>query len=119
MTEEIFANPLVETTDTAPAPETQQNPDPVHPFAEAFPMLEGEELNALVEDIQTNGLLHPIVTDQNGQVIDGRNRLRACRLAGVEAITPRQGRLPTNKPCSAPRLSAVDSRAWTDHLTFN
>src|SRR5688572_13286990 len=57
---------------------------PVHPLAESFPMLEGDELDALVDDIRTNGLLNPIVRDTNGRLIDGRNRLKACALAGVE-----------------------------------
>jgi hypothetical protein len=30
------------------------------------------------------GLEHPIVLDKEGRVLDGRNRLAACRLAGVE-----------------------------------
>ena len=57
---------------------------PVHPLASAFPMLDGEELDALVEDIRENGLRHSIVLDHNGQLIDGRNRLRACQVAGIK-----------------------------------
>jgi hypothetical protein len=30
------------------------------------------------------GLEHPIVLDKDGRILDGRNRLAACRLAGVE-----------------------------------
>lgn len=56
----------------------------VHPFADRFPMLDDESLKALAEDIATNGQLHPIVLDSNGVLIDGRNRLRACEIAGVE-----------------------------------
>lgn len=60
-------------------------PDPpIHPIADAFPMLSDEELAQLAEDIATNGLLHPIVLDTEGRVLDGRNRLAACKLAGVE-----------------------------------
>ena len=47
-------------------------------------MLEGEELHRLVEDIRENGLLNPIVRDKNGVLLAGRNRLAACKLAGVE-----------------------------------
>jgi len=36
------------------------------------------------EDIKANGLIHPIVLDSEGVLIDGRNRLAACRLAGVQ-----------------------------------
>jgi hypothetical protein len=42
------------------------------------------ELADLAEDIRANGLIHPIVVDGDGILIDGRNRLRACELAGVE-----------------------------------
>jgi len=43
-----------------------------------------DELNRLAIDILQNGLQHPIVTTPDGQVIDGRNRLAACRLVNVE-----------------------------------
>jgi hypothetical protein len=48
-----------------------------------FPLLEGAELEELVGDIQRRGLHFPI-TIYEGQVIDGRNRARACQKAGVE-----------------------------------
>ncbi|HYM25282.1 MAG TPA: hypothetical protein VEU08_18825 [Vicinamibacterales bacterium] len=59
-------------------------PTEVHPAAEAFPMLPDDELAALADDIKTNGLRLSIVTDAAGVLIDGRNRLRACEIAGVE-----------------------------------
>jgi ParB-like nuclease domain len=37
--------------------------------------------------IKANGLLHPIVVDKDGVLIDGRNRARACEIAGVEPTT--------------------------------
>jgi ParB-like chromosome segregation protein Spo0J len=57
----------------------------VHPVADLFPMLADDELAELAEDIKQRGLLHPIVLDGAGRVLDGRNRLAACELAGVEA----------------------------------
>jgi len=57
----------------------------VHPVAEMFPMLTDEELETLAEDIRENGLRQPI-TVYEGQVLDGRNRLKACELADVEPV---------------------------------
>jgi hypothetical protein len=56
----------------------------VHPFAAAFPMLPDDELAELAEDIKVNGLSHPILVTPDGELLDGRNRLAACRLVGVE-----------------------------------
>lgn len=54
----------------------------IHPIADIFPMMSDDELSELAEDIKTNGLIHPIVT-KAGVIIDGRNRLRACEIAGI------------------------------------
>lgn len=56
---------------------------PVHPAAEVFPMLSGDELQDLANDIAANGLAHPIVV-KDGVLIDGRNRREACRIAKIE-----------------------------------
>jgi ParB-like chromosome segregation protein Spo0J len=56
----------------------------VHPAAAVFPMLPEDELAELAADIAANGLIHPVVLDSTGAIVDGRNRLAACRLAGVE-----------------------------------
>ncbi len=55
----------------------------VHPAASIFPMMADPELDELASDIGEHGLEHPIVRYKN-QVLDGRNRLEACRRAGVE-----------------------------------
>ncbi|MCP5524926.1 MAG: ParB N-terminal domain-containing protein [Verrucomicrobiales bacterium] len=54
-----------------------------HPSADIFPMLGDTELTELAEDIRAHGLREPIVLSA-GAVLDGRNRLRACKLAGIE-----------------------------------
>jgi ParB-like chromosome segregation protein Spo0J len=56
-----------------------------HPYAELFPPLGNAEIDELAADIRQNGLLEPIVVHHK-QVLDGRNRLEACRLAGVEPV---------------------------------
>ncbi len=54
-----------------------------HPLADAFPMMEGEEFDNLVRSIREAGLINPIVLFE-GKILDGRNRYKACTLAGVE-----------------------------------
>ncbi len=57
-----------------------------HKAADLFPMMPDQELDALADDIKTNGLIHPIVLHQ-GRILDGRNRAEACKRAGVEPTT--------------------------------
>lgn len=54
----------------------------IHPIAELFPRMTRDEFAELRESIQSIGLQEPIWT-LNGQVIDGRERLRACVELGV------------------------------------
>jgi hypothetical protein len=67
----------------------------VHPVAAMFPLMSDEELDDLAEDITANGLLHPVILDAEGTLIDGRNRLEACRRAEVE---PTFGMLNGHEP---------------------
>lgn len=57
--------------------------DPFHPVSALFRLMEGPEFEELCIDIETYGLLEPIWLWQ-GQIIDGRNRYRACTARGVE-----------------------------------
>ena len=83
---------------------------PVHPIADLFPMMTDEELANLAADIKANGLIHPIVVDKDGLVIDGRNRARACEIAGIE---------PTTVPFDGddPRAYIIAANISRRHLT--
>lgn len=56
---------------------------PFHSAADLFPWPRPEELEKLTTNIQENGLIYPIVV-HNGQIVDGRARLEACRRSGVK-----------------------------------
>src|SRR5690348_8445060 len=69
----------------------------IHPAADLFPMLPEDELRKLGEDIKANGLKEPIVMWSPRQpegppdkqplyLLDGRNRLAAMELVGMEII---------------------------------
>jgi hypothetical protein len=56
-----------------------------HEYANLFPMLSDADLQGLADDIAANGLQTPITT-LDGVILDGRNRYRACELAGVDPV---------------------------------
>lgn len=54
-----------------------------HPLANAFPLMDKKEFDALVMDIEDNGLAEDII-NHDGRILDGRNRYNACLEAKVE-----------------------------------
>lgn len=54
-----------------------------HPAAAIFPMLEGDDYLALLNDIREHGQ-REAVRIWNGLLLDGRNRWRACEELGVD-----------------------------------
>lgn len=64
----------------------------IHPAADIFPMVPDDGLASLADSIKANGLRFPIVVREvpggdgelERELIDGRNRLRACEIASVE-----------------------------------
>jgi len=55
----------------------------IHPAAELFPMMSETEFEAMKEDIRLHGQNDDVLI-WNGQLLDGRNRLRACVELGIE-----------------------------------
>jgi len=53
-----------------------------HPFSEAFRLLEGAELDAIIASLKNHHSV--VVVIYQGMILDGRNRYRACLKAGVE-----------------------------------
>lgn len=54
-----------------------------HPASEIFPLMGLAEFEGLKADIEANGQIEPIVT-YKGQIIDGRNRFKACEELGIK-----------------------------------
>lgn len=57
-----------------------------HPAADTFPMMDDARYAELRDDIAANGQREPI-TIHKGQILDGRNRQKACTELGIEPIT--------------------------------
>jgi ParB-like chromosome segregation protein Spo0J len=55
----------------------------VHAAAGLFPMLAADELAVLAADIKERGLQQPIVLLPDGMLLEGRNRLAACKKVRV------------------------------------
>lgn len=60
------------------------NKPEIHPAADLFPLMSDQELEGLTQDIRENGQREP-VTFWNGKLVDGRNRVNACKAIGIEA----------------------------------
>jgi hypothetical protein len=69
---------------------------PVHPAAELFPPISAKELRALSEDVKEHGIKIPIVLfaetpDHKYSLLDGRARLNAMELPGIEITANKRG----------------------------
>ena len=56
-----------------------------HPAATLFPLLRGADFNGLVASLKLNGMRQPVLL-LGDQIVDGRNRFRAAKKAGVKII---------------------------------
>lgn len=61
----------------------------IHPAADLFPMVEGDEFAELCNDIKERGLAQPITIWTDGSLLDGRNRLLACYETHQEVVLDR------------------------------
>lgn len=59
----------------------------VHPVAEYFPMMDGAAYAGHRDDIRTHGQRETVKLSIDGQLVDGRNRLKACQELGIDCMT--------------------------------
>lgn len=71
-----------ETIGTSVGDRADGSPQPV-PF-QPMPELSPEQFDALRADIETNGVVVPVVVDQHGRTLDGHNRRRIADELGIE-----------------------------------
>jgi len=84
----------------------------VHPLADALPELSAEDLEALAASIADRGQQIPAIQDASGRILDGRHRLTACLMAGIEP------RIETRNVEGAEALRLVaDLNATRRHLS--
>lgn len=81
-----------------------------HPAADLFPMMTGETLKELAKDIRECGLQDPIVLWE-GEILDGRNRYKACALAGVSP------HFRTLDECASPVAYVLSANLHRRHLS--
>lgn len=81
-----------------------------HPASGLFPLLDDAGLRSLAEDIRVHGLVEPgVIFD--GELLDGRNRRRACAIAGVDFRTR------TLAQCRSPAAYVLSANLHRRHLT--
>jgi ParB family chromosome partitioning protein len=89
----------------------------LHPFkGHPFKVVDNEEMDQLVESIQAQGVLTPLVVRplENGEyeVISGHRRLHACKKAGINTIPA----LVTDMDRDAAAIALVDSNLHREHI---
>lgn len=86
-----------------------------HPDADRFPLMSEAQLRKLADSIGEDGLFHAIVLDDQDRILDGRNRYRACKIAGVKPRFERAS--PGDDPLGYVIRANVDRRHLTDDQT--
>ena len=57
------------------------------PFKDVLPPLKSSELEALTADIKANGVLHPVVIDEYGNILDGHHRYAIDHKAPTRVVS--------------------------------
>ena len=83
----------------------------VHPHAELIPAPTPAQYNAIVDDIRQNGIIEPIKL-YNGQVLDGRTRLRAAQDLGLAEVPVAFVDQNVNT-----KSYSISANIWRRHLT--
>lgn len=73
----------ISAADALPSIDRESGHFGFHPLANEFPLIEGAAFDELVASIRRDGQLEAIIL-VDGKILDGRNRYRACKVAGVE-----------------------------------
>ena len=89
----------------------------LHPFeGHPFKVADNEEMDQLVESIQAQGVLTPLIVRplNNGEyeVISGHRRLHACKRAGIETVPA----MITEMDRDAAAIALVDSNLHREHI---
>jgi hypothetical protein len=85
----------------------------LHSLCALLPSMSEAELQALAEDIKTNGQLEPIVV-YKGKILDGRNRYCACEIANVKPLTIEFSPTETHR---TPEQYVLSQNVLRRHLT--
>lgn len=88
----------------------------IHKLADTYPMLSEAELQKLADSIRDDGQKDPIVLTSDGVLLDGRNRLAACKLASVK---PRMTFTAFSSSDDAACTSYVERANMRRHMTMD
>src|SRR6516164_5849986 len=88
-----------------------------HELADLFPLLQGKELQKIVDDIKANGFRPEPITLLGGKILDGRNRYNAAKLAGHELQPDDEEHFEERYPGQDPLLFVLAKNLHRRQLT--
>ena len=83
------------------------------PFKDVLPPLKSSEQEALAADIKANGVLHPVVIDEYGNILDGHHRYAIDRNAPTRVVS---GLSPDEKVAYTIRANLVRRNLSSDQI---